>query len=140
MLKETVTYNGVDYDLDDVYQRKLFVTCVEPTDFEEYRYCNIFALHGNKKEKAIGRLPKNYLCDLEFLEKFQQFKPFFTISVTATTLTDKKGKDIERVLEVDFDSVVEYDLIIKGSEKSQPQNKPKSQPQNKPQIEKDLNK
>ncbi len=124
MLKETVTYSGVEYDLDDVYQRKLFVTCVEPTNWEDYQYCNVFALHGNKKEGAIGRLPKNYLCDLEFLEQFQQFKPFFTISVVATTLTDKKGKDVERVLEVDFDSVVEYDLVIKGSEKSKIQPKP----------------
>ncbi len=134
MLKETVTYNGVEYDLDDVYQRRLFVTCVEPTNYEEYQYCNIFALHGNKKDGAIGRLPKRYLSDLDHLEQFQQFKPFFSVMVTATTLTDRKNQDIERILEVDFDSVIEYDLQIKVSEKPQPQsNKPKPQPQSQPQ-------
>lgn len=116
-LSKPIEVNGTIYEPVEFTPTKLFIHGVEPTDFESYTYCNMLAQHRNVKQtssghKAGGNAQANYLYHvLDDLNKFHEHKYPYYINVMTVKTSDKKGKIVDMVVQVDFDSVEEIELV-----------------------------
>lgn len=115
-LTNPVEVNGKVYQPEDLNQSILLVDGVEPTEFEQYLYCNILAKHTNGKQTdkyhAVGKAQGAYLYPvLEDMPKFYDISYPCRLSVVTTKMADKKGKMRDLVLFVDFANAVELDLV-----------------------------
>lgn len=112
-----VDFNGTTYDDFDIYKRKLLVQGVQPTDFtssegQVYDYVDIIVLEPNRKDGAIGKGSANYRYGTaEHINEFADLKFPCVIDVDMTNGTDKKGNSIGIVLAINFESVVEMELV-----------------------------
>lgn len=111
-LTKPVTINGVTYEPEDIFSRRLLVNAVDPTDFEQYQHINILALHKLKSKDSggLGQTIYKY-SDLSDLKKFHEHEYPYYVDVAMTTVADKRGNMTPVVLYVDFSSVQELELV-----------------------------
>lgn len=113
-MADSVTIDGVTYEPDEMYTRRLTVHGVQPTDFEEYRYLNVLVLHTNRATGAGGQAQAEYRYnELSHLDKFHKHAYPYNIDVTMITASDKKGRQVQVIVKADFDNVVELELAPK---------------------------
>ena len=129
MIEDTIVVNGITYDADEVFKRKLFVKGAEPTDYEKYQFITVLVDHKNRKDNAGGTAQTPYRYDdLLDLSKFHEHKYPYYLDVVMTTMTDKKGQQQNIILSADFVTVQEVELVPRKSP-----NKPMAPtPANKP--------
>lgn len=107
-----IVIDGVEYHPDEVYSRNLLVFGVEPTDYEDYRYVNIIAMHTNRKPDAGGQAQAQYRYNnLEDLAKFHQHQYPYYLSTKMVTATDRKGNQIQVVIFADFANAKEMQIV-----------------------------
>lgn len=107
-----IVIDGVEYHPDEVYNRSLLVFGVEPTDYEDYRYVNIIAMHTNRKPDAGGQAQAQYRYNnLEDLAKFHQHQYPYYLSTKMVTATDRKGNQIQVVIFADFANAKEMQIV-----------------------------
>lgn len=109
---DEITVNGVTYDADEVFKRTLTIKGAEPTDYEEWRFITVLVDHKNRKENAGGTAQAVYRYDdLSDLSKFHEHQYPYTLDVVMTTVTDKKGSQIQQILTADFANATEMVLM-----------------------------
>lgn len=107
-----IVIDGVEYHPDEVYNRSLLVFGVEPTDYEDYRYVNIIAMHTNRKPDAGGQAQAQYRYNnLEDLAKFHQHQYPYYLLTKMVTATDRKGNQIQVVIFADFANAKEMQIV-----------------------------
>lgn len=125
-LTQPITVNGTTYDPSDVYQRKLHVIGVQPTNYESYVFIDVLALHKNTKttqngEKAGGTAQAIYRYqEINDIHKFNEHQYPYYLDVVMTDIVDKKGDTVQVILDADFANIQEMQLV------------PRNQPQAKP--------
>ena len=116
-LSRPITVNDTTYEPDELYQRKLTVYGVQPTNYEQYVFLDILSQHKNTKvtqdgDQAGGYAQATYRYnDLHDLHKFNAHQYPYTIDVVMTDIADKKGNTIPVIIHVDFDNVQELQLV-----------------------------
>lgn len=115
-MNDDITVNGVTYDADEVFKRKLLVRGAEPTDYEQYQFISVLVEHRNRKSNAGGTAQAIYRYDdLSDLSKFHEHEYPYYLDVTMTTVTDKKGDQIQQILQADFAGAEEMMLVPRKS-------------------------
>lgn len=109
---QPIIIDGVEYHPDEIYERNILVYGVEPTDFEEYRYVNIIAMHTNRKPGAGGQAQGQYRYNrLEDLSKFHEHQYPYYLKTKMVTATDRKGNQIQVIVFADLANVKEMQLV-----------------------------
>jgi hypothetical protein len=122
-LTQPITVNGQTYDPSDVYQRKLFVHGVQPTNYESYVFIDVLASHKNTKttqngEQAGGTAQAIYRYqDINDIHKFNEHQYPFYLDVVMTDIVDKKGDTIQVILDADFNSIQEMQFVPRQKSK-----------------------
>lgn len=107
-----VIVDGIEYQPDEIYQRNIMVYGVQPTDYEDYQYVHILALHPNRKAGAGGQAQSLYRYDnLNDLNKFHEHKYPYLLPCDMVTASDKKGNQIQVILFAHFEQIKEMILV-----------------------------
>lgn len=107
-----IVINGVTYDVDEVYQRRLLVDGAEPTNYEQWTYINVAVKTRTRKAEASGNFQSLYRYDdLADLSKFHESQYPYYLDVKMVTVTNKKGEDVQQILWADFANTVEMELV-----------------------------
>lgn len=107
-----IVIDGVEYHPDEVYERSLLVFGVEPTDYEEYKYVNIIAMHTNRKPDAGGQAQAQYRYNnLDELKKFHEHQYPYYLKTKMVTATDRKGNQIQVVIFADLANAKEMEIV-----------------------------
>ena len=73
------------------------------------------------KDKSFGRGTTNYrFGEAKDISKFLEHKPPFTVKAKMFTATDKNGKSVGIILDIDFSTVQEKELVDRQIKKSVP--------------------
>lgn len=127
--QDELVINGVTYDVDEVYQRRLLVDGAEPTNFEQWVYINVAVKTRTRKADAGGSFQSLYRYDdLADLPKFHEYQYPYYLDVKMITVTNKKGEDIQQILWADFANAQEMELVPRNRAQQQ---KPAIAPVNK---------
>lgn len=119
--QDDIVVNGVTYDAEEVYKRRLYVTGVQPTDYEQYTFLNVMVQHKNRVNDAGGNAQVIYRYDdLADLNKFHAHQYPYYIDVTMTTVTDKKSQIIPLILHADFVNVEEMEIVPRKPVQAKP--------------------
>lgn len=111
-IENEIVINGVTYDVDEVYQRRLLVDGAEPTNYEQWTYINVAVKTRTRKADAAGNFQSLYRYDdLADLPKFHESQYPYYLDVKMVTVTNKKGEDVQQILWADFANTVEMELV-----------------------------
>ncbi|MFW2177489.1 MULTISPECIES: hypothetical protein [unclassified Moraxella] len=121
-ISKPITVNNITYEPQDLTQGTLLVHGVEPTDFEQWTYCNLLAQHKNAKQSdnyhAVGTAQGSYLySELSDMVRFYEHQYPCYVPVVTTKIADKKGRMRDLVLHVDFDNIRELQLVPRQDRK-----------------------
>lgn len=112
MIKDDITVDGVTYGVEELFERRLLVNGVQPTDYDQWKFLDVLVSHKNRKADAMGTAQAIYRhSDLTALNKWHEYEYPYYIDVVMTTIVDKKGNQIQQILVPDFDSVKEMELV-----------------------------
>lgn len=111
-MNDDIIVNGIKYDADEVFSRTLTIKGAEPTDYEEWRFITVLVDHKNRKDNAGGTAQAVYRYDdLSDIHKFHEHQYPYSLNVVMTTVTDKKGGQVQQILSADFANAVELMLV-----------------------------
>lgn len=121
-----IIVDGIAYDADEVYERRLLVHGAQPTSFESYDYVNVLVNHKNRKEangfKSGGQAQAEYRYgSASDIHKFNDHDYPFYLNTKMITTSDKKGNAIQVIISADFANVEEMELVPRNKAQSQQQ-------------------
>ncbi len=102
---------------NEIVQRKLIIFGVNPTNWTSpegvnYNRINCVSVESLQGDNSFGYGATNYhYGDSTEISKFSNFNFPLQISAKTKTVTDLKGKTKTEIVELDFNSVIEIDLV-----------------------------
>lgn len=121
-----IKYQDLTIDTDDVFEKTIRVEGGVPTDWttndgQKFDHVNVTVSEPYIKDKSFGRGTTNYrFGEAKDISKFLEHKPPFTVKAKMFTATDKNGKSVGIILDIDFSTVQEKELVDRQTKKSVP--------------------
>ena len=112
-----IKYQDLTIDTDDVFEKTIRVEGGVPTDWttndgQKFDHVNVTVSEPYIKDKSFGRGTTNYrFGEAKDISKFLEHKPPFTVKAKMFTATDKNGKSVGIILDIDFSTVEEKELV-----------------------------
>lgn len=118
-INDPITVNGKTYYPDEFYQRKLFVKGVEKTNFDDYDWVNVLVDHRISKPDSAGVAQAIYRYgNSADIVKFTERELPYYIDTVMTTVSDKKGNQVQIILQADFASIKEMELVPRNTKQT----------------------
>lgn len=117
MANQPIIVDGITYEADELFQRRLLIKGAEPTQYEQYDYVNVLVDHRNRKEtssglKAAGMAQATYRYgQATDIHKFHEHEYPYYVDTKMVTITDKKQNQVNVIVWVDFANVEEMELV-----------------------------
>lgn len=112
-----ITYQDWTIDSDDVYEKTLQVWGGKKTDWTNdkgvvYDYVGVTVSEPYHKDGSFGRGTTNYRYGTsKDIAKFLEHKTPFTVKCKMFAATDNAGKSVGIILDIDFSTVQEKELV-----------------------------
>lgn len=112
-----ITYQDLTIDEIDVFEKMIQVTGGKKTDWttpegKKFDHVNVTVSEPYHKDGSFGRGASNYRYGTAAdLERFLNFKTPFNVKCKMFTATDDKGNSIGIILDIDFNTVQEVELV-----------------------------
>lgn len=127
-----ITYQDLVIDENDVYSKKILITGGTPTSWTDdngrsYDYVNVTVSEPYYKEGAFGRGTSNYRYGTSAdIVHFSAFKAPYYAESKMFMATDRNGKSVGIILDIDFSTVQEVEYTPR--QKSKPMTPAQSAP------------
>lgn len=119
-----ITYQDLVIDENDISVRKIRVEGGVPTDWtsnegQKFDHVNVTVSEPYYKDKSFGRGTSNYRYGkASDIDRFKDFKTPFFVKASVLNGTDKNGKSVGIIIDIDFRTVEELEIVPRQKSKT----------------------
>lgn len=107
-----IVVNGETFPAEELTQRTLLVKGIQTTDYDQWQFIDVLVDLRNKKPDSGGTAQAIYrYADHMDAHKFNAHTYPYKLNVLMADTVDKKGNVVQQIVQADFASIVEMQLV-----------------------------